>query len=249
MKTISTTLALLLTAAVAQAAPVTVNFDGALDNDITNDYTGLSITKLGSGGSGPVRTWLASDVGNPVLAVNAHSGSNILGLQNTAAVSAFENTAIKIVFDTAVSSVSISAKFLQIDTNSVTSSGLPFLAAYAGTLAVASDLLGSDQWNIVGDACLNTATNICQSDWDTLTFSSTTANIRSIVLGGNRPNGNDTHYQALFDTLVYDAIPGGNGGGNGGGGTVPEPTSLALCALGLAMAAWGRPRKTQVSTV
>lgn len=247
MKPIATTLALLLATAAAQAAPVTVNFDGAVDNDITNDFAGLTITKIGSGGTGPVRTWLAADVADPILSVNAHSGSNILGLQNNAAVSAFEGTAIKIVFDTAVSSVRISAKFLQLDSNAFSSSGLPFLAAYAGTLAVAADLLGSDPWNIVGDACLNTTSNICQSGWDTLSFSSATANIRSIVLGGNLPNANDAHYRALFDTLVYDAVPGSGGsgsGGTGGGGTVPEPGSLALCVLGLALATRGRWRKT-----
>ena len=219
------TLASLLAVSSAHATPTTIDFDTPVSMDITNAYAGLTITKIGSGGTGPVRTWLASDVADPILNITADSGSNILGLQNTAGVSAADNTAIKIVFNTAVSAVSIAAKFVQLNSNAFSSSGLPFLAAYSGDLAIAANFLASDVWNIANDPCLTN--NICQSQWDTLSLSFGTASIKSIVLGGNLPNVNDATLRALFDTLSYDAV-----GGGGGGGGVPEPSSLMLAGLG-----------------
>jgi hypothetical protein len=222
----------LLAVSSAQAAVVTMNFDGSVDTDITNDYAGLTITKLGSGGTAPVRTWLASDVADPILNVTAQSGSNIIGLTNNAGVSASQNTAIKIVFDTAVSAVSISAKFLQLNFNSFRSSGLPFLSAYSGDLAIPANFLSTDVWNLAGDPCLTN--NGCQSGWDTLSISTSGQNIKSIVLGGDLPNTNETAFLALFDTLSYDT-------GSGGGGSVPEPSSILL--IGLALGALSRVRR------
>lgn len=217
------TLASLLAVSSAHATPTTIDFDTPVNMDITNAYAGLTITKIGSGGTGPVRTWLASDVANPILNITADSGSNILGLQNQAGLSAADSTAIKIVFDTAVSSVSIAAKFVQLNSNAFSSSGLPFLAAYSGDLAIAANFLASDVWNLAGDPCLTN--NLCQSQWDTLSLSFGTDSIKSIVLGGNLPSTNDATLRALFDTLSYAAVGGGGGG-------VPEPSSLMLAGLG-----------------
>lgn len=231
MKHITTTLALLLAATAAQAAPVTVNFDGPVDSDITNDYAGLTFVAPGPG-TGPVRTWAAPGADTPGNVLGLSSGVN-----NDYAFNQAEGKAIDIVFGTAVSMVSIRAAFVQASDFFLGLNGmLPFMAVYNSSVISASNRIGLVSWDINGDACLNSGGVFCQSGYDTLQFNSLAGDIRAIRLTGAAPSTPGSSLRrAIFDTLTYDA---------GGGSTVPEPTSLALCALGLAVAAWGSRRKT-----
>jgi hypothetical protein len=219
-------LALCLLAAVASpaanAAVTTLNFDGAVSTDITNAYSGLTF-RAGALSTGPVRTWEAAPV-------NADTGGNVLGLAARYDLNQADGNAIDVIFDTAVSYVSIRASFLAINSNAFSFSGNPFMAVYSGAGFSAANRLGADVWDIAGDPCLSG--NLCQSGYDTLEFNSAAGDIKGIRLSGFAPGANDATRRAIFDTLVYGSQ---GGGGGGGGGTVPLPSSLALALLGLAL--------------
>ncbi|MCY7315468.1 MAG: hypothetical protein LH480_07555 [Rubrivivax sp.] len=199
--------------ATAQAAPVTINFDGAVQTNITNAYVGL--TFLSASGTGVARTWAAPFADTP---------GNVVGLTSTQLLSQTDSAAIDIVFDTAVSFVSIRAMFLVgVELYTPFGTALPFMSAYNSTTISAANRLGLDTWNIAGDPCL-TSNTMCLSGWDTLEFSSLNADIRAIRISGFAYSG--TPRRAIFDTLTYDRA-----GGGGGGGTVAEPSSPMLAGL------------------
>lgn len=220
----------------AQAALVTLDFDGVIETDITNDFAGLRF-RSADPTHGPVRTWAAT----PAL---AHSGSNVLGLASTLALSQTDFTAIDIVFDAAVSFVSIQASFLVINGLGSGSSGLPFMWAYRSEDFNEATRLGGDTWNLPGDSCL-TGT-FCQSGYDPLRWASPAGGIKGIRISGSAAALGDVPRRAVFDTLSFDeqydtAYGIGNGGG---GGTVPVPGSVALVALALGwLGATGRARR------
>lgn len=215
-------LAALLSATAASAAPTTLNFDGAVSTDITNAYPGLTF-RAADPSTGPVRTWAAAPL-------SADTGGNVLGLAATYGLNQVEANAIDILFDTAVSSVSIRAAFTAISDFGFSFSGTPFLAAYNSTTFSAATRLGVDFWNIPGDPCLTG--NLCQSGWDTLSWTSAAGDIRGVRITASAPSTGDSIRRGIFDTLTYDV-----GSGGGGGGTVPVPTSLALAGLALALLA------------
>ncbi len=212
-------LATALGASAAQAATVTVNFDGAVNTDITNAYAGLTFNAP-LAGTGPVRTWATPA---------AHTASNQLGLSGQNNFYAFNQStgAIDIVFDTAVSFVSIEAAFIVATDAFLGIGGTPFMAAYSSDVISLANRIDLDAWNIAGDACLTG--NFCSSGWDTLSITSASANIKAIRLTGSLATTGGVSRLAMFDTLTYGSVDGG-----GGGGTVPEPTSLALCLAALA---------------
>lgn len=206
-------------ASVAQAAPVTVNFDGAVDTDITNDFAGLTFVAPGSGS--PVRTWATTGADTP---------GNVLGLSgqnNFYALNQTDGTAIDILFATAVTSVSIRAAFIQASDQFLgfgLTEMLPFMAVYNSHTIAAVNRIGTDTWNIPTDTCLTSGGALCQSAYDTLAFTSLSPDILAIRITGFAGTAGAPLRRSIFDTLTFD---------QGGGGTVPEPASIVLVGLAL----------------
>jgi hypothetical protein len=219
--------ALLLAAASSQAAITTLGFDGAVDTDITSDYAGLTF-RAPAAGTGPVRTWAWS---------GADTAGNVLGVAARFDITQTES-AIDILFDTAVNSVSIRAAFLVASDFAFRTSGNPFMSVYNSDTFSAATRIALDEWSVVGDACLTLS--FCQSAWDTLQYDSSTSNIKGIRLSGFAANPNEFARRAIFDTLSYGDRAGGGGGG--GGGNVPEPASALLASAAL-LALWGARRR------
>ena len=215
----------------AQAAPTTINFDGAVNTDITNAYAGLTFLAP-LAGTGPVRTWAAPGADTP---------GNVLGLSGQNNFYAFNQStgAIDIIFDTAVSYVSIRAAFIQASDSFLGWVGRPFMSVYNSATISSTNRLGIDYWDIPTDACLNSGGLFCQSNFDTLEFTSASADIKAVRLSGEffQPSATvGPSRLAIFDTLSHDA-------GGGGGGRIPEPTSAALAALALGGLALTRRRR------
>lgn len=225
MKVIACFAASLIAASVVQAAPITVNFDGAVDTDITHDFAGLTFSAPGL--YGPVRTWAYAGADTP---------GNVLGLSsppnNNYALNQVDGTAIDIHFDSPVTSVSIRAQWVQASDAFLGFSGsLPFMAVYDSDTIANANLIGLVNWNVATDACLLSNGLSCTSGWDTLAFSSA-GNIRAIRLTGAAPAQGAPARRAIFDTLTYDA-----------GGSIPEPSTLLLAGLAvMGMCTVGRRR-------
>jgi hypothetical protein len=231
MKTLSTLAAVaLLSAGSAQAAPVVLNFDGAVNTNITNAYAGVTFLAPGSGT--PVRTWATAGADTP---------GNVLGLtgqNNFFALNQQESTAIDIVFDTTVSAVSIRAAFVQASDFFLNLNGmLPFMAVYNSDVIAAANRIGLVVWDIAADACLNSGGIFCQSAYDTLDFTSALSDIKAIRISGFAPAAVGVPLRrSIFDTLTFDAA---------GGPKVPEPASIALVLLALAAMQGIRGSKTK----
>ena len=221
MKLTTIALASLLAITSAQAATTTINFDGAVQTNITSAYAGLTFNAP-LAGTGPVRTWAAP---------NADTPGNVLGLTGQNNFYVFNQTtgAIDIVFDVPVNHVDIRAAFVVSTELYTTSTGSPFMAVYNSTTVSAANRIGLDTWAIAADAC-NTSTTFCVSGWDTLTFTSTATDIKTIRLTGFAPTAGTASRYAMFDTLTYGNVA-----------TVPEPSSLLMSGFG-ALALWARRR-------
>lgn len=233
MKLRAMSAAALFCVSMAQAAPVTLNFDGAVDTDITSDFAGLTFVAPGSGS--PVRTWAFSGADTP---------GNVLGLTgtNNFALNQTDGTAIDILFATGVTSVSIRAAFVQASDAFLgfgLTEMLPFMAVYNSHTIDALNRIGLDTWSIPSDSCLTSGGLICQSAYDTLAFTSSSADIMAIRISGFGGPAGTPQRRSIFDTLTYDS-----GVGNPGGGTVPEPASIALVGLALVALRSVRQRQT-----
>lgn len=221
MKLTPVAAAALLAASAAQAQLTTINFDGAVQTDITNAYPGLTFNAP-LVGTGPVRTWAAP---------NAQTPGNVLGLSGQNNFYVFNQTtgAIDIVFDTPVNFVSIASAFVVSTELYTQSSGNPFMAVYNSTSVTAANRIGLAQWNVPGDSC-NTSTTFCVSGWDSLSFTSAANDIKTIRLTGFATTAGTASRYAMFDTLTYGIAP------------VPEPSTLLLSVVG-AVGVWLRRRR------
>jgi len=185
---------LLMMGFATSAAPITINFDGAVSTDITHAFAGLTFNAP-LAGTGPVRTYASSLADTP---------GNLLGLSGQTNFFGFNqfNGAIDIVFDNPVSFVSIRSRF-SIGTDAFLGiGGLPFMGVYNSATISAANRIGLVEWNLPGDPCL--AGNFCVSAYDTLGFASASANIKAIRITGSLSTAGGVSRLALFDTLTYD---------------------------------------------
>src|SRR5262245_15580626 len=142
MKLVGFAAAALFTVSAAQAAPVTVDFDGAVNLDITNAYAGLTFNAPGL--FGPVRTWAYAGADTPGNVVGLSSPPNFNYALNQA-----DTTAIDIHFDTAVDAVSIRAQWVQASDAFLGFTGsLPFMAVYNSDNIIAANRIGLVSWDI-----------------------------------------------------------------------------------------------------
>ena len=201
-------------ASSASAAPITINFDEPVSTDITNTYAGLTFNAP-LAGTGPVRTYASTLADTP---------GNLLGLSGSNNFFAFNQSdgAIDIVFDNAVSFVSIRSRFSIATDFFLGIGGLPFMAVYNSSTISAANRIGLVEWNVAGDPCLNN--NFCFSEYDTLDFTSAAGDIKAIRLTGSLAANSGPSRRAMFDTLTYDAEVVTQ--------PVPEPASLTLFGLG-----------------
>ncbi len=84
MKLTTLAIAAALGVTSAQAALTTLNFDGAVDTDITNDYAGLTF-RSPVAANGPVRSWSFAGADTP---------GNVLGLGTTFTLNQADGQAI-----------------------------------------------------------------------------------------------------------------------------------------------------------
>jgi hypothetical protein len=77
--------------------------------------------------------------------------------------------------------------------------------------------------------------NFCLSGYDTLDFTSLSANIKAVRLTGSLSAAGGPSRRALFDTLTFDAEPT----------AVPEPATLLMFGLGGGLFAAVRRRRAQ----
>lgn len=206
---IASFVALGMSLAASAQADVFVDFDGSVSTDITHQYPGATFTAP-FGGTGPVRTYAVSF---------ADSGGNVVGLSGSPNFYAFNQSdgAVDIVLDVPVAFVSVKAKFVVATDAFLEIGGKPFMAAYNSTTLNASTRLGIVEWNLPGDPCLSG--NFCFSNWDTLAFSSTAADIKTIRLTGSLAPSGGVSRRAIFDSFVATSVP--------------EPASYGLMLAGL----------------
>ena len=215
MKLIGFVASALLAASAAQAAPVVLNFDGAVDTDITNDFAGVTFNAPGL--YGPVRTWAYSGADTPGNVVGLSSPPN-----NNYALNQADTTAIDIHFGSAMNFVSIRAQWVQASDAFLGFNGsLPFMAVYNSDTISAANRIGLVSWDISTDPCLLSGGAFCFSGWDTLDFTGT-SNIKAIRITGAAPLQGSPTRRAIFDTLTFDA-----------GNPVPEPASILLVGAAL----------------
>lgn len=113
-----------------------------------------------------------------------------------------ESTAIDIVFATPVTAVSIRARFtIATELYTAFSGSLPFMAVYNSNVISTANRIGLVTWDNPSDPCL-TATSLCNSSYQTLSFSSPTANIRAIRLSAFAPRPGSPFRRAIFDSLT-----------------------------------------------
>lgn len=198
------------------ASAALINFDGVADGTVINSYytTTLGVTfnnPLGTSADNPD----SPNIYARASATNASPG-NVVSVFGTG-VPAFDARygAVEAVFSSGQRQVSIDAAILRLSEGLGSPVNSPRLEIYDLSNAFITAVL----WNF---------TLIPQPDvggitaFETLSYTSTTDNIGKVRFLSGNPQGSPSNF-GFFDNLAFDQ----------GGGTVPEPDTLALVALGI----------------
>ena len=147
MKRIGFVAGALLAACVAQAAPIALNSDSAVETHMRNVYARMTFLTLDSG-TGPVRTF--------DLPSSADTPDNSLGLTTGGiALSYADGRAIDVLFDSPVNFVSIRARFfVDVGLHTPFAGSLPFLVAYNSDIMTSANRIGLGPRDIANDSCL-----------------------------------------------------------------------------------------------
>lgn len=219
----------LLTAAISMsgnASAVLINFDDVANGTVINsNYAALGVT---FNNPNSVVSTFNPDTPNVYARASATNASpgNVVGLF-AAGIPAFDarSGAVEAVFSSGQRQVSIDAAILRLPEGLGTPTNSPRLEIY--------DLSNIFVTSVVWDFTLIPQPGAGGiTGFQTLSFTSGADNIGKVRFLSGQPGNSPSNF-GFFDNLVFTQ----------GGGTVPEPDSLLLVALGMLSLAVGRLRR------